>query len=229
MSKGAGLCRIQEPAMTELLSIAPTLSAPMPGWETKQVEHGRRNAELRPFNKTAVFDALAAAGITIVVVAFDGYGDSGQIENVEAKAGEDLVALPSREVEIASAVWDQADPERTAMTVHDAIERLVFDFLGMTHDGWKTATGPMATSRSTSLNGRSRSTTTSATCSPNIPSMSFEEATMGHCYHHALSSVKKWGGTAEDYLAAAPVVRPYLDSQAILGPFLDGAGRPGSP
>ncbi len=23
---------------------------------------------------------------------------------------------------------------------------------------------------------------------------------MGHCYHHALSSVKKWGGTPEDYL-----------------------------
>jgi Domain of unknown function (DUF6915) len=24
---------------------------------------------------------------------------------------------------------------------------------------------------------------------------------MGHCYHHALSSVRKWGGVAEDYLA----------------------------
>jgi hypothetical protein len=24
---------------------------------------------------------------------------------------------------------------------------------------------------------------------------------MGHCYHHALSSAKKWGGEAEDYLA----------------------------
>ena len=23
---------------------------------------------------------------------------------------------------------------------------------------------------------------------------------MGHCYHHALSSVKKWGGTPEEYL-----------------------------
>lgn len=23
---------------------------------------------------------------------------------------------------------------------------------------------------------------------------------MGHCYHHALSSVKKWGGAVEDYL-----------------------------
>ena len=80
----------------------------------------QRDAELRPVNKTVVFDALAAAGITIVVVAFDGYGDSGQIENVEAKSGEDLVALPSGDVEIASAVWGQADPERTAMTVHDA-------------------------------------------------------------------------------------------------------------
>ena len=125
--------------MTELLSIAPTLEAPVPDWETKRAEHERRDAELRPVNKTAVFDALAAAGITIVVVAFDGYGDSGQIENVEAKAGEDLVALPS--VEVASAVWDQAEPDRTAMTVHDAIERLVLDCLGMTHDGWENSDG----------------------------------------------------------------------------------------
>ncbi len=127
--------------MTESLSTTPVLPAPVPDWETKRAEHERGDAELRPVNKTAVFDALAAAGITIVVVAFDGYGDSGQIENVEAKAGEHLVALPSGEVEIASAVWDQADPERTAMAVHDAIELLIFDFLGMTHDGWENSDG----------------------------------------------------------------------------------------
>ena len=127
--------------MTELLSIAPTLTAPVPDWETKQAQHERRDAELRPFNKTAVFDALAATGITIVVVAFDGYGDSGQIENIEAKAGDEIVALPSGHVEIASAVSDQAEPESTATTAHDAIERLVFDFLGMTHDGWENSDG----------------------------------------------------------------------------------------
>ena len=126
--------------MTELLSIAPTLAAPVPDWETKRAEHERGNAELRPVNKTAVFDALAPAEITIVVVAFDGYGDSGQIENVEAKARRGP-GLPSVEVEIASAVWDQAEPDRTAMTVHDAIERLVFDFLGVTHDGWENSDG----------------------------------------------------------------------------------------
>ena len=127
--------------MTELLSTTPDSAASLFDWETKRAEHERRDAELRPVNKTAVFDALAAAGITIVVVAFDGYGDSGQIENVEAKAGDEIVALPSGQVEIASAVWDQAEPESTATTVHDAVERLVFDFLGMTHDGWENSDG----------------------------------------------------------------------------------------
>ena len=127
--------------MTELLSITRTLAAPVPDWETKRGEHERRDAELRAINKTAVFDALAAARITIVVVAFDGYGDSGQIENVEAKAGDEIVTLPSGQVEIASAVWDQAEPESTAMTIHDAIELLIFDFLGMTHDGWENSDG----------------------------------------------------------------------------------------
>jgi hypothetical protein len=117
----AGLSRFQEFAMTGLHSIA--------------------SAELRPANKTAVFHALAAAGVTIVVVAFDGYGNSGQIEIVEAKAGEDVVALPSGEVEIASAVWGETEPERMAMTVHGAIGWLVFDLLEMTHDGWENSYG----------------------------------------------------------------------------------------
>jgi hypothetical protein len=30
--------------------------------------------------------------------------------------------------------------------------------------------------------------------------MNFEEVKMAHPYHHALSSVKKWGGKAEDFL-----------------------------
>ena len=76
---------------------------------------------------------------------------------------------------------------------------------------------------------------------------------MGHPYHHALSSVKKWGGTADDYLPLhqwfdkfegdqrrfssprpAPPRRGYLhacymDMQACLDVPLDGGGRPGSP
>jgi hypothetical protein len=52
--------------------------------------------------------------------------------------------------------------------------------------------------------------------------MSFEEATMGHCYHHALSSVKKWGGTAEDYL---PLHQWFDESKAITADFRHRALR----
>ena len=64
----------------------------------------------------------------------------------------------------------------------------------------RTTKAPMAISPSMSPNARSRSITTSATLLRIYPTRTSEEAAMGHCYHHALSSVKKWGGVAEDYL-----------------------------
>ena len=45
---------------------------------------------------------------------------------------------------------------------------------------------------------------------------------MGHCYHHALSSVKKWGGTAEDYL---PLHSWFDESKAITADFRHRALR----
>jgi hypothetical protein len=52
--------------------------------------------------------------------------------------------------------------------------------------------------------------------------MCFEEAAMGHCYHHALSSMKKWGGTAEDYL---PLHQWFDESKAITADFRHRALR----
>ena len=39
---------------------------------------------------------------------------------------------------------------------------------------------------------------------------------MAHCYHHALSSVKKWGGAAEDYL---PLHSRFDESKMITADF----------
>jgi len=70
-----------------------------------------------------LFDALAAAGVTLIVVTFDGYGDSGQIENIEVKAGGAVVAMPVDEVQIAEAIWDQPEPNRSTVSIADAIDR----------------------------------------------------------------------------------------------------------
>lgn len=100
-----------------------------------------RAASLVAGNKAALFEALTAAGITHVTVAFDGYGDSGQIENVDTFSGEGLVKLPDIEVTIASACWGDPGIVAETMTLYDAIERLAYDFLASAHGGWENNDG----------------------------------------------------------------------------------------
>jgi hypothetical protein len=94
-----------------------------------------------PANKTSLFDALAAAGITTVIVNFDGCGDSGQVEMIEAKAGDDVIPLPTVQIEVASAVWGSATIDRRARPVEEAIEILVYDVLSQNHHGWENNDG----------------------------------------------------------------------------------------
>lgn len=119
----------------------PVPASDFAAWDQKERDHTSRADNLLPANKTTLFDALAAARITIVIVTFDGYGDSGQIENVEAKAGEELVALPSDNIEIARPVWGSCEIERQTLSIHDAIEAMAYAFLGQTHGGWENSEG----------------------------------------------------------------------------------------
>ena len=126
------------------MSDTDTPSMPSPDfadWSREQDNHDRIAKELRTVNKATLFDALSAAGLTIVTVSFDGYGDSGQIENIEAKVGDNAVDLPSGTIEIASPVWGSTDIKRQAQTITDGIEALGYDFLGATHCGWENNDG----------------------------------------------------------------------------------------
>ncbi len=120
---------------------APVPALDFAAWYRQEREHSSRADELLPANKTALFDALAAANITVVVVTFDGCGDSGQIENIDAKAGDEIVTLPPGAVEIACPVWGSNDIDRQSLSIHDGIEALVYSFLGQTHDGWENSDG----------------------------------------------------------------------------------------
>ncbi|EFI52998.1 DUF6878 family protein [Afipia sp. 1NLS2] len=127
--------------MTQASDIPTADSGAPSDWETKRAAQDRLHAELQPLNKAALFDALAAAGVTLVVISFDGYGDSGQIENVEVKAGETVVTMPEGAIETAEAVWDRPEPNRTTISIADLIERLVYDLLTDTHCGWENNDG----------------------------------------------------------------------------------------
>ena len=98
--------------------------------------------EARTRNRTGLFDALAKVGITTVIVSFDGCGDSGQIENVAARIGDELVDLPSDAVAIANPeAWGSASLLDAESSLTDLIDHLAFDFLAQTHSGWENNDG----------------------------------------------------------------------------------------
>ena len=127
--------------MTDTSATTSEPVAPLSDWEMKAVAQAKLEAELFTLNKGALLDALALAGVMRVVVSFDGYGDSGQIENVEVQAGDDQIAMPTAAIEIAEAVWDQAEPKRSTVGIAEAVESLAYDVLEKTHCGWENNDG----------------------------------------------------------------------------------------
>jgi hypothetical protein len=127
--------------MTTTSATTPEPVAPLSDWEMKAVAQAQLEAELFTLNKGALLNALALAGVTRVVVSFDGYGDSGQIENVEVQAGDDQVAMPGAAIEFSEAIWDQAEPRRSSAGIAAVVESLAYAVLEKTHCGWENSDG----------------------------------------------------------------------------------------
>ncbi len=110
-------------------------------WEQKERAYRERASAVLDGNKKALFGILAEHGITAVIVNFDGYGDSGQIEDIAAQSGDVAAELPDERIELVRPAWDSPDIERQTHTVREAIEALSYDFLAQTHCGWENNDG----------------------------------------------------------------------------------------
>jgi hypothetical protein len=133
-------------------SLAPDAAAAaqpgqaVPDYAALDVAHQALSARLHPANKADLFAVLDGAGIATVTVAFDGYGDSGQIESIAA-IGKDGMSreLPATSITIRRTRWGGVGPESEEMTVAEAVERLAYDFLGGAHPGWEINDGSFGT------------------------------------------------------------------------------------
>lgn len=98
---------------------------------------------LLPDNQSAIFDALASAGVVTVIVTFDGYGDSGQIESVTATGPDSEMTLPEIDIVYASpGELTSDDPvNRKPQPLAEAVETLCYDLLRSTHAGWENNDG----------------------------------------------------------------------------------------
>jgi hypothetical protein len=102
--------------------------------------HRATVAKTNKLNKAAVFKTLTEAGITSVTVEFNGEGDSGQIEDITASAGETPVPLPKATVTIRQTGHGQK-PSTHDAALKDAIETLCYDYLEQQHGGWENNDG----------------------------------------------------------------------------------------
>jgi hypothetical protein len=99
--------------------------------------------DIRARNKAIVFAALAEAGICRVTVEYDGSGDSGQIENVEAwnTANERMTFPAEARIQLASENPDHLLPGHN---LEAAVETLAWDYLEI-HYGWENNDGAFGT------------------------------------------------------------------------------------
>lgn len=101
-----------------------------------------RAAELHSANKAALFAVLHDAGISKIIVRFDGYGDSGQIEEVTAFGADDAECpLPAAQFDIRQLHFGQEEPATLSEPLAEAIETLAYAFLESTHGGWENNGG----------------------------------------------------------------------------------------
>ena len=120
---------------------APDPTGFLRDYDEKQRAYQTLSESLHAANKTALFDALASAGITSVLVRFDGSGDSGQTEEIDAVAGDWPRDFPPGTIPISRAYWGAAEAERSECNVRDAVETLAYALLEETHGGWENNEG----------------------------------------------------------------------------------------
>jgi hypothetical protein len=118
------------------------LAADMAVYEAKVAAFAERRARVLPSNKLALFAALSAADIHTVVVTFDGYGDSGQIDRIDRFTQDNLeVELPEAPVEIQQATFETEVIVPCTQSPREIVETMAYDFLGETHNGWQDGEG----------------------------------------------------------------------------------------
>ena len=101
-------------------------------------------AETASSNKTAIFEALGAAGVVQVVVGFDGSGDDGGIDGIDAYSADDeLVDLKGRTLTIQRVDAIPVVPATvpTTTTIREAIDTLAYDLLASVQYGWENDNG----------------------------------------------------------------------------------------
>ena len=96
--------------------------------------------DIRARNKEILFAALAAAGIHRVTVEYDGSGDSGQIDTIEASNSANAnMPFPSDQKILLET--QNPDAPRFEVALEAAVETVAWEYLYDLYCGWENNDG----------------------------------------------------------------------------------------
>ena len=130
--------------MTEVETAARVAEFAVWRTEYERVHASKRACQVQAnaHNRPAILTALGGAGITHVAVRFDGYGDSGQIEETSCSAADGAEAeMPNVSINLATVLGDGSGITVTESSLADAIEQFCYDALESDNDGWEINEG----------------------------------------------------------------------------------------
>ncbi|KFI24464.1 hypothetical protein CG51_17955 [Haematobacter missouriensis] len=129
--------------MTHEIAATPegNLAVAMAQFDASQLAHQTLSTTAMAQNKETLFVAMRAAGISEIIVTFDGAGDSGQVEDIDARRGETVVPIPDTAITLAQVSWGISEISTSSMSLSDAVETLAYDLLSDSHGGWENCDG----------------------------------------------------------------------------------------
>ncbi len=129
--------------MSQDIAASPetSLAAVMAQFDASQLAHQTLNTTAMAQNKETLFAAMRAAGITEIIVTFDGAGDSGQVEDIDARRADAVVPMPDTEITLAQVSWGVSEISTSSMALSEAVETLAYDLLSDSHGGWENCDG----------------------------------------------------------------------------------------
>ncbi len=116
-------------------------------WKLRRQRRVELSDEAQTHNKPVLFDVLHGLGVAKVEVYFDGYGDAGQIEDIAAfdAAGAKLKVNGLLTIKTVKDDLTEGHIEDKQCSIAEGIERVCYEYLTATHDGWENDDGSFGT------------------------------------------------------------------------------------
>lgn len=130
------------PAPTNQLVIALDADAGFSQWLAREEQRRQAMLDSIPTTKQRILAALGSVGVTVLTVNYDGYGDSGQLNDFIATLADGSDVSIGDLPPSTTAIGDDDDSDDAKLpSLTEAVEQFCYDLIDAWHSGYENNEG----------------------------------------------------------------------------------------